>query len=142
MFELVGKLSARRAESFGLTGDSAVDNDVGVGGQLNEAPTVVGRRRIEDGAALVRVVQRERQAHAGHGRSDFTAAAAARRLHLDHICTQICQKPSDQLGVAHRQVEYSERGQGRPANWRSHTASLLRPSNSKGAIRYDSWPAR
>ncbi len=113
--EAIGQIFAGGSVCGGLAGSPAVDDDVGAAGEFDQPLAVVRVGRVEHGAALVRVVQREAHAGAAQRRPPGARRAAARRLHLQDVGAQVGQQPGHRVAVVVGQVEYPQRRQRPPA---------------------------
>ncbi len=109
--EAVGELGGRGAERRGEARQAGVDQHVGAAGQLEQTPAVRRGARVQDGAALVRVVQGERDGGPGQSRHGGPGGAAAGWLHLEHVGAEVGQDAGDRVAVTARQVEDSKRCQ-------------------------------
>ena len=107
----VGELFAGGAVGTQLPRVAAVDEDVGVGGQLEQSPAVVVVSGIEYGGPFVGVVQRERDAHLVERGQHRPARAATRGLDLQDVGAQVGEESRGQIGLAGRQVQHPQPSQ-------------------------------
>ncbi len=100
--------SARGAEGGGQAGSPAVDDDVGLAGQLDQPAPVDLAAGVQDVDAFIGVVQGERDADAGQGGQLRAGRTAPGRLDFEHVRTEIGQQSGGRFGVGVAQVEHPQ----------------------------------
>ena len=131
--ELIGQCFAGGSVRSRPAGHAAVDDDVRVAGQFEQASPIVIVGRIEDRRPLVRVVQRERDADPGQGRCRPPSGAAGRRLDLEHFGTEVGQDAGHRIGIAVGEIEDPKPGQ----QWTAHAGQ---PTSGAPRVAYSLSP--
>ena len=108
MWIAAGQLRTRGAELRGATGVAAVHHDVGARDQVGEPVVIAWVGGVEHAAALVGVVQRERNAGAGHAGQLRAARVPAGRFHLQDVGAEVGEQPGHRVGIAVTQVQHPQ----------------------------------
>ena len=111
MPEAVGQVRARGAVRRGPAGNAGVDDDVGRAGQIQQSLPVALDGRVEHRAALVGVVQRERDTGTAQSWERGAGRAAAGRFDLEDLGAEVGQDAADRVALAVRQIEHAQRCQ-------------------------------
>jgi hypothetical protein len=85
---------------------AAVDDDVGLAGQLNQPAPVDLAAGVQDRRAFVRVVQGERDADAVQGGWHRAGRTAPGWFHFEDVRTEVGQQAGGRFGVGVAQVEH------------------------------------
>ena len=109
MPEAVGQVRTRGAVGRRPAGNSGVDDDVCRTGQIQQSLAVALDGRVEHSAALVGVVQRERDAGTAQSWERGAGRAAAGRFDLENLGAEVGQDAADRVALTGRQVEHPQR---------------------------------
>ena len=98
---------------------AAVDHDVGGACQLDQPVTAARAVRVQHRAALVGVVQCERNAGARHAGWRVARRAAGGRFDFQHVGTEVGEEPADGVGFGAAEIEHPKRVEQSVAHWAS-----------------------